>query len=120
VTNAEPPDARSEDDPNDVGSSDAVADADRTAGTRTPAPKKLPEANEFSPGQVSVRKLLEIVQGATGDRDTIIEGVRAEFFADAAQARTDPEKRMQQQRTRAYNAVLGASKYGLVDAGLTG
>lgn len=82
-------------------------------------PKKLPEANEFTPGQLDVRKLLSTVGATPGDREAVIEAVRKTFFADAAQQQSDPEKRKKQQRTRAYNALLGASKYGLVEPGLT-
>jgi hypothetical protein len=83
-------------------------------GEVEPTLKTLPEANEFSPGQIEVRTLLGLVAESAGNRAAIIDSVRLEFFAEAAQAQPDPEKRLQNQRTRAYNAVLGASKYGLV------
>jgi hypothetical protein len=75
---------------------------------------RLPEANEFSPGQIDLPDFLAVVKMAEGDRDQVVEAVRERFFADAASKRADPDERLQQQRTRAYNAVLGASKYGLV------
>jgi hypothetical protein len=84
---------------------------------------RLPEANEFSPGQIDLPVFLVVVDKAQGDRDRVVEAVRARFFADAASSRADPDERLQQQRTRAYNSVLGASKYGLVTddlGGLTG
>jgi hypothetical protein len=119
VTSSEPPSSIFL-QPENVDASDVIeAEVDASVEQAPSAPKKLPEANEFSPGQINVRKLLEIAHGATGDRDAIIEGVRVEFFADAAQAQADPDKRLEQQRTRAYNAVLGASKYGLVEPDLT-
>lgn len=77
--------------------------------------KGLPEANEFSPGQIKLRELLAAVAAKKGDRDGIIELIREEFFSEAAQERKDPGERLVQQQTRAYNALLGASKYGLVD-----
>jgi hypothetical protein len=85
-----------------------------------PAPaKSLPEANEFSPGQVtSLRKFLQIVKDNAGDRDEIIEAVRQEFFKDTAPKLTGAAK-LKQGRTRAYNAVLGGSKYGVVNSDLT-
>ena len=82
-------------------------------------PRKLPEANEFSPGQISVRALLETVQRHEGNTEAIVEAIRAQFFAGSAQKQADPTRRLQQQRTRAYNALLGASKYGLVTSSLT-
>ena len=80
----------------------------------------LPEANEFSPRQISLRALLEAVRDGQGDREAIVETIRKAFFANAAASRKDPAERQRQQRTRAYNALLGASKYGLVADGLTG
>jgi hypothetical protein len=83
---------------------------------RQPAPRltRLPEANEFSPRQVVLRTLLEAVQDEHGHREAIVEAIRKAFFADAAASREDPGEREMQQRKRAYNALLGASKYGLV------
>lgn len=79
---------------------------------------KIPEANEFSPGQVGVRELLRDVQANDGNRDEIVEAIRVRFFASAAERQSDPTKRRAVQQTRAYNALLGASKYGLVEANL--
>lgn len=78
-------------------------------------PKKLPAANEFSPGQVALRRVLELVHALAGDRDAILAAIRDEYFLETAQGLTDAERREKQQRTRAYNVLLGASKYGLVD-----
>lgn len=76
---------------------------------------RLPEANEFSPQQVKLREFLIAVKAVEGDKDRVVEAVREHFFATAASSRIDPDERFGQQRTRAYNAVLGASKYGLID-----
>lgn len=86
-----------------------------------PGPRltRLPEANEFSPGQIDLRELLGMVRDGQGDREAIVEAIREAFFANAASSREDPQERQKQQRTRAYNALLGASKYGLVAGGLT-
>lgn len=81
---------------------------------------RLPEANEFSPGQIDLRGMLEAIAANKGDRDEIIEAIREMFFAEAAESRTDPQERFEQQQTRAYNALLGACKYGLVDDNLAG
>jgi hypothetical protein len=87
-----------------------VASAHASHGRKT-----LPEANEFSPGQVELRPCLELAQTHRGSREALIEAIRAEFFADAAQARIDPEERLKQQRTRAYNVLVGMKGYGLID-----
>jgi len=82
------------------------------------ASKKLPEANEFSPGQIVVRILLEAIEANEGDADAIIEAIRVQFFSHSAQEQANPAERLKQQRKRAYNALLGASKYGLVTQSL--
>lgn len=83
------------------------------------ADRQLPAANEFSPGQIELAKLLVLVSVNQGDREKIINSIRESFFAEAAAKQEDPEKRLTQQRTRAYNALLGASQYDLVDSRLT-
>lgn len=82
-------------------------------------PRQLPAANEFSPGQIDLPELLAIVGTNQGDREKIIDSIREAFFKEAASKQGDPEKRLKQQRTRAYNALLGASQYDLVDSTLT-
>jgi hypothetical protein len=103
-------------DPSGDAKSSNGAGPTTSVPTATDAAKvrKLPEANEFSPTQIAVRELLAAVQADAPDSDAIIEAIRTKFFADAAAQLTDPDRRWQQQRTRAYNALLGASKYGLV------
>jgi len=80
-----------------------------------PSKPHLPEANEFSPGQISLREVLHLAQDHPGDRDALIEAIRSAFFSDAAQKRTDPSERLAQQRTRAGNVLIGMSGYGLFD-----
>ena len=82
--------------------------------------KRLPAANEFSPGQLGgidgLRRLLTLVANNSGDADAAKEAVREEFFSASAEKRADdPEAQRKQQLTRSYNAILGASTYGLVD-----
>jgi site-specific DNA-methyltransferase (cytosine-N4-specific) len=82
-----------------------------------PAAKHLPEANEFSPGQLKagLRALLVAIDDGHGDPRQVKELVRQRFYDKAASKRKDPEERLEQQRKRAGNAILGARKYGLVD-----
>jgi hypothetical protein len=76
---------------------------------------KLPEANEFSPGQINLHKVLSLVNSHAGDRESIIEAIRVEYFLHSAAKRATPEERQQQQRTRAYNVIVGMKAYGLFD-----
>ena len=78
-------------------------------------PKRLPEANEFSPGQVALREVLDLAAAHSGQRDALIEALRKLYFASAAQRQKEPTRRLEQQRTRAYNVLVGLKGYGLFD-----
>lgn len=91
------------------------ASAPEKAAARVSTSLKLPEANEFSPGQINLVTVLRIAKKNQGDRDAIVESLRSEFFSAAAQKQTDEQKRLKQQRTRAYNVLIGLKGYGLFD-----
>jgi hypothetical protein len=78
-------------------------------------PKHIPSANEFSPGQVILRKVLLLVQENAGNYEAILEAIRREYFSQAAGKRSDPKERLKQQRTRANNVLIGLKEYGLYD-----
>jgi len=81
--------------------------------------KHLPEANEFAPRPLErgggLRGLLSVVDETEPDMALLKEAVRKRFFADSAPKQKDPSKRKKVQETLAYNAILGAGKYGLLD-----
>ncbi len=77
------------------------------------AKTKLPSGGEFSPKQISLRRVLEIAADHPGDRAKAQEAIRAEYFAEAAATRSDPGERREQQRKRAGNVLIGLSTYGL-------
>ncbi len=77
-------------------------------------PKKLPAANEFSPGQISVHVVLGLIGLHEGDRTGIVEAVRDEYFEQSAPTKFGAE-RLVQQRKRSNNVLIGASQYGLFD-----
>lgn len=83
------------------------------SGKQAEAVPKLPEANEFSPGQVDLRVVLGIADADPGDRKAQVEEIRQTYFAAAAGRHTDPGKRMRQQLTRANNVLIGMKGYGL-------
>lgn len=79
----------------------------------------LPWTGEFSPGQLGDRALeeaLTLVQADSGNRDKIVEAIRQRWFTESAQRRSDPEERLNQQRTRAGNVLIGMQNYGLVSS----
>lgn len=77
-------------------------------------PKKLPAANEFSPGQIAVHEVLALIASEEGNREAIVEAIRARYFSDSAASKTGTERLIQQQK-RAGNVLIGASQYGLFD-----
>jgi len=79
------------------------------------AKKKLPSANEFSPNQVSLGRVLELAAAHAGDRAAIVEAIRGEYFAGSAARREDPAERYEQQAKRANNVLIGMKEYGLFD-----
>ena len=72
---------------------------------------------EFSPGQISLRRVLEIASKHDGDRAGAEEAIRAEYYAAAAADRTNPVQRREQQRKRAGNVLIGMATYGLYESG---
>jgi hypothetical protein len=102
-----------------------AADGDGPVASNTPADDvalaaavgnspKLPEAMEFSPGQVDLATVLRIVNDHAGDRDAQVEAIRQTYFAEAAARQPTAEGRLKQQRTRAYNVLVGMKGYGLL------
>jgi transcriptional regulator with XRE-family HTH domain len=83
--------------------------------TQPESTKRLPEANEFSPGQIKLRSVLDLATEHAGDRESLVEAIRQTFFSSAASRRTDEAARLTQQRTRANNVLIGMKGYGLFD-----
>jgi len=78
--------------------------------------KRLPEANEFSPGQINLHDVLMIVDENHGDREKIMEAIRQKYFSESALKHIDnPEKMFEMQQTRAYNVMIGMKGYRLLD-----
>ena len=67
---------------------------------------RLPNAADFSPNQVDLRRALEIIQGSSGDRDAIIEQIRTAFFAHRAERRSSIEDRLEQQKKSGGNPLI--------------
>lgn len=64
-----------------------------------------------------MHRLLKLAKKYAGDRDSLVEAIRADFFSNKAVRRKDPVERLKQQWTLAYNAVLGMRSYGLLNRG---
>lgn len=76
---------------------------------------RLPNAADFSPNQIRLRKALEIARDADGDKDELIEEVRKAFFAHRAESRSSVEDRLVQQRKSANNILISLRCYHLLD-----
>jgi hypothetical protein len=76
---------------------------------------RLPAAAEFSPGQVDLRDVLEIVARHSGNRRAIVEALRLKYFVHAAAKQQSEAGRLEQQQKRANNVLIGLKSYGFFD-----
>jgi hypothetical protein len=78
--------------------------------------RELPFSGDFSPGIISdLGKLLRMVSKHHGDRASMTEAIRREYFSGSAAKRADPAERREQQEKRANNVILALAAYGLLD-----
>src|SRR5438067_334102 len=94
----------------------AARGGDCQAASMTSSDKHLPEANEFSPGIISLKKVLELVAAAKGDRSGLVESIRLKYFTGSALKQKDSKKRLKIQQTRASNVLIGLKGYGLIES----
>lgn len=73
------------------------------------ASQDIPSAQNFSPNEVDLPRVLELVAQHQGDRKVLAEAIRAEFYSD----RPMPRKG---QGTVWQNVVTGMTAYGVIDA----
>lgn len=77
---------------------------------------EIPFGAQFSPNQVVLPELLDIIHRNAGDRDKIAEDIRDAFFATHAQDSADP----QVERLKiAGNTVIALQAYELLDSDTT-
>lgn len=76
---------------------------------------EFPDAREFSPGRVNLRKALQLVDAHEGDSVALIAAVGSGLFPQCAPSRTIPGARGDRQKTRARNLLAGMENYGLYD-----
>jgi hypothetical protein len=77
---------------------------------------RLPEANEFSPGQISLSHVLAVISSNEGNRPLIVETLRSKYFSNSALDHPEEATRLRIQRTRATNVLIGMKAYGLLDS----
>jgi site-specific DNA-methyltransferase (cytosine-N4-specific) len=76
---------------------------------------ELPFGSEFSPSQIDLPRLLEIVHDTQGNRDQMRENILTEFFASHAQKTKDAAKQIKNQKTLALNCTIALTTYGIID-----
>lgn len=70
------------------------------------AKSDFPFGSEFSPKQIDLRELLEIVHDHPGQKDRIEEAIFSRYFA---------RRKTKEKRKLAYNCYLSMKSYGLID-----
>jgi hypothetical protein len=95
----------------------------RTSGFEKVPDRHLAASPDFSPGIVgNIQRVLGVVRAQAGaGRDAVIEALRVEYFQDSASGYADEAARLEQQRKRANNVLIGLREYGLAheDGALT-
>jgi Restriction endonuclease len=76
---------------------------------------ELPFGSEFSPSQIDLPRLLDIVHDNQGNRDQLLAEILKEFFAGHAQKTKDATKQAKNQRTLALNCRIALGTYGIID-----
>jgi len=86
--------------------------------TKTPSPEKrasLPFGSEFSPSQVELRQLLELIELNEGDEKKLQAAILIAYFSEHGGAGADPAKAAKNRNTLAMNSRLGLRAYGIID-----
>ena len=79
--------------------------------TASKAPKWMPANPQFSPTQVDLPILLQLVITHRGDCGALRAAIRSAFFADKASSRTMESERDQQQLALARNSITSLANY---------
>ncbi len=74
----------------------------------------LPFGSEFSPSQIDLRQLLELIATHEGDQPALQAAILATWFSKHA-AGADPVKAAKNRNTLAMNSRLGLRAYGIID-----
>ncbi len=74
----------------------------------------LPFGDEFSPCQIDLAALLEVVQANTGDPHAVEAVILQRYFSDYAEGRTDADNAYNRAKL-ANNCKLGLINYGIID-----
>jgi len=73
----------------------------------------LPFGSEFSPSQIELPGMLQLLEDRAGDLAAIEAAIRQTYFASHGGA--DPSRAVKNQKTLAMNSRLGLQAYGILD-----
>lgn len=73
----------------------------------------IPEAEDFTPGVINLKEVLDIAATHTGDRKGLRDAIWAKYFTGHAERTTDPKKRKENQLKSAGNVLIGMNAYGV-------
>jgi site-specific DNA-methyltransferase (cytosine-N4-specific) len=76
----------------------------------------LPFGSEFSPSQVQLPQLLEIIEAHDGDERALQAAILDTYFSKHGRAGADPKKGASNRNTLAMNCRLGLRSYGIIDS----
>ena len=82
-----------------------------------PGRASLPFGSEFSPSQIDLPRLLELIEAHGGDEKALQAAILAEWFSGHGKATTDPDKAAKNRKTLAMNCRLGLKAYGIIEQG---
>lgn len=75
----------------------------------------LPFGSEFSPSQIDLREMLELIATHEGDQAGLQAAILATWFAEHAGTGADAERAAKNRNTLAMNSRLGLRAYGIID-----
>ncbi len=80
----------------------------------TPGTSSLPFGSEFSPSQIDLRELLELVSAHEGNQSALQAAILTTYFTGHGSG-ADPAKAAKNRNTLAMNCRLGLRAYGIID-----
>lgn len=81
----------------------------------TPIRASLPFGSEFSPSQIDLSQILDLVDRHHGDQRALQSAILDAYFADHGSATADPAKAEENRKKLAMNCRLGLRAYGIID-----
>ncbi len=75
----------------------------------------LPFGSEFSPSQIQLRQLLELIEAHEGDEKALQAAILETYFSEHGATGSDPQRAAKNRNTLAMNCRLGLRAYDIID-----